>query len=416
MILDYQILCNNHVFITSRQIGVNSNLSYSSPSPVNAFPPNSQGFHDVHGNAWEWTLDYFSPLPGFEVHRLYEDFSTPCFDGLHHVIQGSSFMSTGNEASIYSRYHFRPHFLQHASFRLVEQSEDRLITSDTDAPGPYVGSYPFRRSVAGMKQSISDQATKVDLRSTLLSKHFGAAQLNFSAPNGYEAMTKLIVDEFNKAIGPNKSLTNAKVLDVGCGAGGFSLRVAPLVGRVIAFDYDNAAIELAREMHTAGRAMYHLRSEGELIDSVEVLSPGNGVKSDSVEFHCADPMCLPAELHGFDVVVLNDILDAVSSPNSVLGRLGGPRGLLSPGGLLIVASAYQWSETRTPKSLWLGGTTSKFDGSEHFIKPQEQLAKRLSGDFELISEKKLPLIWQESSADLRCKILSVAIFRRNDVN
>lgn len=32
---------------------------------------------------------YFSALTGFQVHPFYEDFSTPCFDGLHHVIQGT---------------------------------------------------------------------------------------------------------------------------------------------------------------------------------------------------------------------------------------------------------------------------------------------------------------------------------------
>ena len=87
---------------------------------VTALPPNDKGFHDVFGNCWDWTSDYFSPLTGFEVHKYYEDFSTPCFDGLHHVIMGGSFISTGNEASIFSRYHFRPHFFQHASFRIAE--------------------------------------------------------------------------------------------------------------------------------------------------------------------------------------------------------------------------------------------------------------------------------------------------------
>ena len=42
----------------------------------------------------------------------------------------------------------------------------------------------------------------------------------------------------------------------------------------------------------------------------------------NAEFRCADPMCLPAELQAFDVVVINDVIDKVSSPNSVLGRLG----------------------------------------------------------------------------------------------
>ena len=47
-------------------------------------------------------------------------------------------IALGNEASVYSRFHFRPHFYQHASFRLVETDTDTMLTSDTDAPGPYV--------------------------------------------------------------------------------------------------------------------------------------------------------------------------------------------------------------------------------------------------------------------------------------
>lgn len=33
-------------------------------SPVNALPPTQQGFYDVFGNAWEWTMDKFCALPG----------------------------------------------------------------------------------------------------------------------------------------------------------------------------------------------------------------------------------------------------------------------------------------------------------------------------------------------------------------
>jgi hypothetical protein len=40
------------------------------------------------------------------------------------------------------------------------------------------------------------------------------------------------------------------------------------------------------------------------------------------DFRLADPMCLPAELQAFDVVLVTDVLDKVSSPNAVLGRLG----------------------------------------------------------------------------------------------
>ncbi len=41
------------------------------------------GFHDVFGNAWEWVEDHFNGLPGYSTDPLYDDFSSPCFDGFH---------------------------------------------------------------------------------------------------------------------------------------------------------------------------------------------------------------------------------------------------------------------------------------------------------------------------------------------
>ena len=131
----------------------------------------------MFGNAWEWTEDFFCALPGFQVHPYYEDFSTPCFDGLHHVIQGGSFISTGNECSIHSRFHFRPHFYQHASFRVVETDEvAQPLTSDTDAPGPYVGTYPFRRTQKSAQELVvRANIDKIEnARNSILLKHFSA--------------------------------------------------------------------------------------------------------------------------------------------------------------------------------------------------------------------------------------------------
>ena len=97
----------------------NLQLAWGSESPVDALAAASSGAHDSMGNVWTWTEDDFNPLAGFAVSPLYMDFSTPCFDGLHTMIMGGSFISTGDEASIFSRFHFRPHFHQHAGFRIV---------------------------------------------------------------------------------------------------------------------------------------------------------------------------------------------------------------------------------------------------------------------------------------------------------
>lgn len=66
--------------------GANYQLAYGSQNPVTALPPTEAGFHDVFGSAWEWAEDHFAAFHGFKVHPFYEDFSSPCFAGLHHMV------------------------------------------------------------------------------------------------------------------------------------------------------------------------------------------------------------------------------------------------------------------------------------------------------------------------------------------
>lgn len=66
--------------------GANFQLAYGSQSPVTALQATEAGFHDVFGNAWEWGEDHFAAFPGFKLHPYYEDFSSPCFAGLHQLV------------------------------------------------------------------------------------------------------------------------------------------------------------------------------------------------------------------------------------------------------------------------------------------------------------------------------------------
>ena len=100
----------------------NLNLKYGSESEVGFNADKDAPFTDVFGNVWQWMEDHFNSLAGFEIHPYYDDFSTPCFDGEHQMILGGSFISIGNEASPFARFHFRPHFFQHAGIRLVKPS------------------------------------------------------------------------------------------------------------------------------------------------------------------------------------------------------------------------------------------------------------------------------------------------------
>lgn len=87
----------------------NFNFKWSTPENVTS---------EISGNVWHWVEDQFNPLDNFKVHPYYDDFSTPCFDGLHQMILGGSFISCGHEASQWARFHFRPHFYQHSGFRM----------------------------------------------------------------------------------------------------------------------------------------------------------------------------------------------------------------------------------------------------------------------------------------------------------
>lgn len=100
----------------------NINFIYGSPTPVGFMDagnaPNE--FNDLYGNVWEWLNDDFYPLPGFEIHPFYQDFSAPFFDADHSMLLGGSWASTGTGASAYYRLWFRRHFFQHAGFRLAK--------------------------------------------------------------------------------------------------------------------------------------------------------------------------------------------------------------------------------------------------------------------------------------------------------
>lgn len=111
----------------------NSNLRYGSESDVAEAVVGAKKLCDVFGNVWQWCEDHFNPLEGFKIHPYYADFSTPCYDGEHQMIMGGSFVSVGDEATPWARFHFRPHFFQQAGFRVVHSQSDGAVTKISTA-------------------------------------------------------------------------------------------------------------------------------------------------------------------------------------------------------------------------------------------------------------------------------------------
>ena len=184
---------------------------------------------------------------------------------------------------------------------------------------------------------------------------------------------------------------------------------------------------------------FELQGEGELSETLTVPIPspplapavtsGGGSTVTQMDFRAADPMCLPAEMQAFDCVVLNDVLDRVSSPNAVLGRLGGVRGLVRPGGMLAVRSGFQWREETTPRSLWLGGYRADFEtattdvaaptsvglglGQGQAVHSQQELERRLGNmGFKLVRREQLPVCWPTAQGELRASMHHLSFFKR----
>ncbi|CAM9235555.1 unnamed protein product [Scytosiphon promiscuus] len=398
----------------------NLNLAVGSETPVGAFPPNKMGFCDTWGNAWEWCEDHFSALNGFSISPLYEDFSTPCFDGEHHVITGGSFASTGNEASVFARYHFRPHFHQHAGFRLVAPSRREeatsFVTSCTDAPSPFVGSYPYRTSGNGGATSTTGWAT----REAQAERSFaGNMAMHFAAPAiaaqdaaiaeglQYPQRCARLVMRFLGGVCP---ASEAHVVEVGSGAGGASFELSKGVGKVVALEASKKLVDIATGMARDGKLTVDCPSMGgSSFAQLVTLSPE--ANPERITFKQCDPMCLPAGLAGLDAALIHSTIDAIPSPNSLLARMGGARGIVKErGGLVVVVSAYEWNEEVTPRGAWLGGY---LDEAGNQVSSVNGLSRGLGDEFKLVHVERVPCMRPLTGRTFEYASAEATIWRRD---
>lgn len=119
---EYQVMQNHCLNANSEEpFNQNLNLNIANFSPTSVVRHNIHGVYDLFGNVWQWLEDEFYPLPGFESHSLYEDFSKPYFTKEHKMIKGGSWATTGTAMCKSYRLWFRKHFYQHAGFRIIRE-------------------------------------------------------------------------------------------------------------------------------------------------------------------------------------------------------------------------------------------------------------------------------------------------------
>jgi 5-histidylcysteine sulfoxide synthase len=318
---------------------------YCSSSPVNFFPPNELGFYDIMGNVWQWCEDHFN---GFDLHKtytIYDDFSTPTFDGRHNVIVGGSWISSGSLASYWSRFGFRRHFMQHAGFRVVRSKSEtpvRLIDVEVFILG--LGEEANPTSVARVHPRSFSRSSNPQFYNDLPPVIYNNLLLNYGTPEQIDPNNVLrsTENQAEKLFGlikshwERESLATNRVVEIGCCSGYQSFRLSEFFDDVKAIDYSGRYVDICSKLANYKSYEYpYGLSKVPGVESFTAKIPSQA-RTDHVKFY--QLTWLPVELGTKNdlVLVCNNYLNRVSSALAWLLRL---RELTVVGGLLILQNS-----------------------------------------------------------------------------
>ncbi|HES76960.1 MAG TPA: 5-histidylcysteine sulfoxide synthase [bacterium] len=350
----------------------NLHLDYfASPCPINRFAHGD--FFDVVGNVWQWTETPIYPFEGFEVHPIYDDFTTPTFDGRHNLMKGGSWISCGNETRRSARYAFRRHFFQHVGFRYIS-SEHEPAT-----PNIY---YETDKQLAEYAEF-----------------HYGAEYF------GVSNFPKALADIAIEAMGDKPV---RKALDLGCATGRATFELARHFAHVTGVDFSARFINLGVQLAEQGTVRYTLSDEGELVSykTAHLADLGLDTVRGRVDFSQGDACNLKPILRGFDLVLAANLIDRLYDPAQFLTTI---HERINLGGVLLIASPYTWLEEHTQRENWIGGFKKD---AENFT-TLDGLKAILGTHFRLLrAPQDVPFVIRETRRKFQHSISEVTLWER----
>ncbi|MDF7651511.1 5-histidylcysteine sulfoxide synthase [Erwiniaceae bacterium L1_54_3] len=349
----------------------NINLAYwASSSPVDRF---AQGeFFDIVGNVWQWTTTPTNGFEGFKVHPLYDDFSTPTFDGKHALIKGGSWISTGNEALKSARYAFRRHFFQHAGFRYVVSSHE-----ETMALNPY--------------ETDSMVSQYLDFQ-------YGPSY--YDVPNYAAALVEKVLPHCH---------ARSAALDIGCATGRASFELARYFDAVTGMDYSARFIDVALQLTSGEDFRYVVPEEGELVEYRQVRLKDFDLSDEQakrIQFLQGDACNLKPQPDRYDLVLASNLIDRLRQPQRFLQDI---TPMIKSGGLLVLSSPYTWLEEFTPKENWLGGVRENGEA----LTTYQALQRLLREDFEEVAAPQdVPFVIRETARKFQHTQAQLTLWRK----
>ncbi len=359
-------------FVDAKNKEANIGLKQFNQSSVDKYE--FDGFYDVVGNVWQWSITPIYPFDGFVTHPIYDDFTTPTFDDRHALIKGGSFISLGNETLRESRYAFRKHFFQHAGFRYVSSSNE-------------------------YKTKINNNVYETDeLISQYCEFHYGSE--NFGVKNFSVATLEILKPYLN-------GIKTSKALDLGCSVGRASFELARYFDEVTAVDFSANFINVGVKLKNYDSLVYKTKKEGDIFEEKTISLKDFGLEQtkNRVSFMQGDACNLKDIYTGFDLVFCSNLIDRLYNPKKFIDEIPSR---INENGLLVLLSPYTWLEDYTPKQNWLGGFIK--DNKE--VDTLSSLKEFLKDEFELLAVEDVPFVIKETARKYQHTISQMSIWKK----
>eukprot|EP01097_Dermamoeba_algensis_P004071 TRINITY_DN2718_c0_g1_i1.p1 TRINITY_DN2718_c0_g1~~TRINITY_DN2718_c0_g1_i1.p1 ORF type:complete len:834 (-),score=202.33 TRINITY_DN2718_c0_g1_i1:85-2586(-) len=380
--------------IFREQLPGNISMQWGSSTPVNFYSPTKAGFYDIYGNVWEWVEDHFHAFEGFEIHHLYDDFSTPCFDSFHTIILGGSWISCGQEASVFARYHFRRHFFQHVGFRMVvNEQATKQAAADIKREK--------KENDQVLLSNYGDLSTFQPNASISGGAVWQSIQPFFSLPAGVVNVRAQVAQAIVSSFGASVP-SSLRAIELGCQAGRTSFELARHFQRVVGVENNKEFFRLSMILKRHGKREYKRLEEGDITVDALALLPKEIDRSrvcfENREYHeCS-------VLGQFDVVIVNDILDKVKNPEVLTTA----KNLVAAGGKLVIVSGYDWNEATVPKNNWVGGF--RLNGED--MGTEALLKKEMSKEYDCGETLNIPLVHRITQRKYELSLVSLLLFSK----
>ena len=197
-------------------------------------------------------------------------------------------------------------------------------------------------------------------------------------------------------------------LDLGCAVGRASFELATHFDQVTGIDLSSRFIDIALRIQKRGKIGYQLPEEGDIISDHKVLLADLNLAETAsrITFSQGNARLLEACVCGYDLVLVANLIDRCPEPRKFLASL---HKRLVIGGLLMIASPYDWLEHYTPRKQWLGG---RFRAGSP-VTSLEGLSKKLAKYFTMIGEPQdVEFVIRETARTFHHNISQVTFWRR----